>query len=545
MAGKKKVSGTIVDVVNGRIYSGTLVIEYGRISDIVRENRTYNRFIIPGFIDSHVHIESSMLPPSEFARAATIHGTIAAVCDPHEIANVCGVEGIDYMCDNAAITPMKFYFGAPSCVPATDFETSGACLDADTVDSLLQRSDIWHLGEMMNYPGVINGDPSVLRKIRSALQAGKPVDGHAPGLLGIELRKYIDAGITTNHECLSPEEALEDIKAGITVQIREGSAARLLDQCFHLIDLHTDHCMFCSDDKHPDDLQRGYINDMVKRSIQAGIDPLKVLKVASVNPVFHYGLDMGLLRRGDPADFLEIDDLQHLNILRTWIGGTVVASEGVSLIPRCNSGVINRFDVSTKTPEDFVIRGNGNILHVIIALDRQVYTEKTSLSPKRCKDMIVSDPDHDVLKLAVVNRYADAPVSIGFVKNFGLREGAIASSVAHDSHNIVAVGVRDSDLARAVNLIIKNGGGICAVRGEEERIQTLPIAGLMSNEDFKTVSKKYTLLNRMAQTMGTQLKAPFMTLSFMSLPVIPRLKLTDRGLFDGDLFRYIDSMDSV
>ncbi len=545
MTERKKVAGTVVDVLNERIYKGTIIIENGRIADIVRGDNRGSSVIIPGFVDSHVHIESSMLPPSEFARAATLHGAIAAVCDPHEIANVCGVDGIDYMCNDAARAPMKFYFGAPSCVPATDFETSGASLGASVIETLMQRTDIWHLGEVMNYPGVINGDPSVLRKIESAVQAGKPVDGHAPGLTGVDLRKYAGAGITTNHECLSAEEALADIKAGIKVQIREGSAAKLLDQCFHLIDLHTDHCMFCSDDKHPDDLQQGYINDMVKRSIQAGIDPLKVLKVASVNPAFHYGLDMGLLREGDPADFLEIDDLRHLNILKTWIGGSVVASEGVSLIPRSSARSVNRFNVATKAPEDFVIRGNGNVLQVIIALDRQVFTERTSLAPSLHGGMVVSDPARDVLKLAVVNRYADAPVSIGFVKNFAFREGAIASSVAHDSHNIVAVGVSDSEISRAVNLIIKNRGGICAVRGEEERILPLPVAGLMSNEDYGTVANKYTLLNRMAQSMGTQLKAPFMTLSFMSLPVIPRLKLTDRGLFDGDVFRYIDLLDSI
>jgi adenine deaminase len=534
------VSGNIVDVFNAEIYPGTLKISDGKIVQISRDETRYETYIIPGFVDSHVHIESSMLAPSEFARAALIHGTVAVVSDPHEIANVMGIEGVKYMIDDGKTVPMKFYFGAPSCVPATPFETSGAVLDSERVDELLQMDDIKYLGELMNYPGVIHNDPEVMEKIASAKKHSKLIDGHAPGLRGSDLTTYIQAGISTNHEFLSKEEALEDIQAGMKILIRKGSAANIFEECLPLLEEYSESCMLCSDDKHPDDLLKGYLNDMVRQALTYGIDIMKVLRVASVNPVLHYGLDVGLLRVGDPADFLEVDGFEKVRVLKTYINGEVVAEEGTSFIPKRQPGIVNNFNSRKKTIEDFALPCSADMVNIIGALDGQLITEKLIEHPRVENGCAVSDIDRDILKIAVVNRYRDSQPAVGFIQNFNLERGAIASSVAHDSHNIIAIGVTDEDLCRAVNLIIDTKGGICAVSGDQEMILPLPVAGIMSDKDCETVAADYTAVDTMAKSMGSTLRAPFMTLSFMALPVIPKLKLTDRGLFDGEQFEFID-----
>jgi adenine deaminase len=536
----RKVHGTIVDVLNAEIFPGTLIIAEGKIIDIVREKNDSPHFIIPGFIDAHVHIESSMLVPSEFARIASVHGTVAAVSDPHEIANVLGIDGVRYMIENAQSVPVRFYFGAPSCVPATEFETSGSALGINEIEELLKMSEIKYLAEVMNFPGVIHGDPEVCEKIRLAKEYGKPVDGHAPGLRGDELRKYAGAGITTDHETLSREEAIEKIGLGMKILIREGSAAKNFDELVSLLDEYPDWCMFCSDDKHPDELVHGHINGMVNRAVGLGIDPVKVLKAACVNPVRHYGLDSGLLQIGDSADFLVVENLKDFTVLRTFIKGLIVAEAGRALIPRKDVKVVNNFHAQRKQTADFALPARGAHIRVIEAVDGRLITGSLTEVPATLGGDVISDVARNIHKIVVVNRYQDAKPAIGFIRNFGLTNGAIASSIAHDSHNIIAVGVSDEDICRAVNLLIEHKGGICAASRERELILPLPIAGIMSNEEYTEAAVKYSALDGMAKELGSSLHAPFMTLSFMALPVIPKLKITDKGLFDAELFQFVD-----
>jgi len=536
----KEIKGNIVDVQSKEIYSGTLRIKNGVITDIIKDNNEYKNYLIPGFIDAHVHIESSMLTPSEFARVAAIHGTVAVVADPHEIANVLGIDGVYYMLNNALKVPFKFYFGAPSCVPSSPFETSGAVLDSKDVETLLKNENIKFLAEMMNYPGLINDDADVMEKINLAKKYLKPIDGHASELTGDDLRKYIKSGISTDHESTTLEEGREKIKLGMKVLLREGTAARNFDDLQPLLEEDIDNCMLCSDDKHPDDLVNGHINLIVKKAIKNGIDPLKVFRAASLNPVVHYNLDVGLLRIGDPADFIVVDDLHKLNILKTYINGFEVARNGKSIISRVKPEIINNFNIDLKNPSDFTVKSKENSINVMVAIDGQLITERLIEHPKVSNDEIVSDVNKDILKISVVNRYKNANPSIGFIKNFGITKGAIASSVAHDSHNIIALGVTNENICRAVNLLIKNKGGLCAVGPDKEIILPLPIAGIISDMDYALVAEKYAEIRKTAKLLGSKLKAPFMTLSFMALPVIPKLKLTDKGLFDSENFKFID-----
>ncbi|RLB25164.1 MAG: adenine deaminase [Deltaproteobacteria bacterium] len=536
----RSLSGNIVDVLNSKIYPGTLKISNGRIIDIIKESSEYKNYILPGFVDSHVHIESSMLIPSEFARVAVIHGTVAAVSDPHEIANVLGIDGVKYMIENGKTTPMKFYFGAPSCVPASTFETSGASIGPEELEELLKLEEIKYLGEVMNFPGVLSGDSILHKKISIAKKYSKLIDGHAPGLRGKGLMQYIDAGITTDHECLTKDEALEKIRLGMKVQIREGSAAKNAKDLMSIIDEHCEDCMFCSDDKHPDDLAKGHINDLVKMALNSGIDMMKVLTVACVNPVLHYKLDVGILQKGDSGDFLLVDNLHDFKILSTYINGQIVAGEGKSLINKVPSTILNNFNVGKKKKVDFALPRNKGNINVIEAIDGGLITNKLILIPKIVNGYAVSDVERDILKIAVVNRYSEEEVAIGFIKNFGLKKGAIASSVAHDSQNVIAVGVTDEDICRAVNLIIENKGGISAISEEKEMVLPLPIAGIMSNEDYSEVVNKYGAIDNMAKSLGSTLHAPFMTLSFMALLVIPKIKLSDMGLFDSEKFQFIN-----
>jgi len=570
----QNITGILVDIFQQKVYPARVEILNGRINSItpLPDDSTHLPFIMPGFVDAHVHIESSMLIPSEFARLAVVHGTVATVSDPHEIANVCGLEGVEYMIENGRTVPFKFNFGAPSCVPATIFETAGAELNSADIDKLLQREDILYLSEMMNFPGVLYKDEEVLKKIAAAHRQGKPVDGHAPGLRGEQAQQYIDAGISTDHECFTSEEALDKLQRGMKILIREGSAAKNFEALIELLNDYPDAMMFCSDDKHPDSLVSGHINQLCQRAITKGIERFKVLKAACVNPVLHYNLPVGLLRVGDPADCIMVKDLLSFEVLKTYINGELVAEKGRSLISQesglppvalAKGGVrsresktVNNFSCDKKKPSDFemesmtekeILKSNwlridgseGRSVLVIEALDGQLITNKIEAEIETGEAVLTTNTKDDLLKIVVVNRYKNAPVAKAFIKNFGLKSGAIASSVAHDSHNIVAIGVDDESICQAVNLVIAEKGGISCVSAQTNMVLALPVAGLMSNEDGYKVAEAYTAIDAMAKSLGSTLSAPFMTLSFMALLVIPHLKLSDKGLFDGDSFKFL------
>jgi adenine deaminase len=535
-----KVNGNIVDIENKLIFKGEITVENGIITKIVRKEKANDSFILPGFVDAHIHIESSMLVPSEFARIAVVHGTVATVSDPHEIANVLGIDGVHFMINNGKKTPFKFNFGAPSCVPATSFESAGAVIDSEGVKELLSNSDILYLTEMMNYPGVLFEDAEVMKKISWAKHFDKPVDGHAPGLRGENVRKYIAAGISTDHECFTSEEASEKLANSMKILIREGSAAKNFDALIGLAHEHFENMMFCSDDKHPDDLILGHINELVKRGLAAGIDLFKLLKMACVNPVKHYKLKVGLLNVGDPADFIVVNDLEDFKIEKTFINGECVSENGVSTIGPVDFEVPNNFNTNLKVPIDFELVASSNQIKVIQVLDGQLITKSLVFRATIEKGKLVSNTALDVLKIVVVNRYKNAAVAVGFIHNFGLKSGAIASSVAHDSHNIIAVGVNDDMICNAVNAIINEKGGICAVTAEDELVLGLPVAGIMSKLDVWQTGELYQQIDQKAKAMGSKLHAPFMSLSFMALLVIPSLKLSDFGLFDGDKFEFTE-----
>ncbi|MHA4808805.1 adenine deaminase [Flavitalea flava] len=572
----QRITGRLADIFQEKIYTAEIVIEDGIIRSVTpldMEPSPYLPFLLPGFIDAHVHIESSLLIPSEFARLAVVHGTIATVSDPHEIANVCGLPGIEFMINNGETVPFYFNFGAPSCVPATRWETAGANLDATAVEELLNRKSIKYLSEMMNFPGVLNKDEEVMQKIAAAKRCGKPVDGHAPGLSGQMAKDYIDAGISTDHECFTAAEAREKLQYGMKILIREGSAARNFDALIGLLHDHPDQIMFCSDDKHPDSLVLGHIDKLCARAIAKGVPLFNILKAACLNPVLHYKLDSGLLRVGDPADFIVVEDIQKFKVLQTYIRGKLVAENGRSLIntptPCVEGGAhetikvdepINKFSCQTRVPSDFTYlldkwgeQENVEQVYLIEAMDGQLITNKLTIPLKEVQPdngHLQSNPEKDILKLVVVNRYNPAPIAKSFIRNFGLKRGALASSVAHDSHNIVAVGVDDESICRAVNLVIRHKGGLsCVDPGGDptgipgdngtELILPLPVAGLMSQENGYAIAESYTALDGLAKSLGSNLSAPFMTLSFMALLVIPHLKLGDLGLFDGDEFRLL------
>jgi adenine deaminase len=568
-----RITGQLVDIFAEKIFPAEVVLADGKVQSITPLEPGDDRYsqqspyILPGFIDAHVHIESSLLIPSEFARLATVHGTIATVSDPHEIANVCGLPGVEFMINNGKTVPFYFNFGAPSCVPATIFETAGASLSVVKVKELLQKDEIKYLSEMMNFPGVLHHDPEVMSKIAAAHDLGKPVDGHAPGLRGEQAKQYIDAGISTDHECFTAEEALDKLKYGMKILIREGSAARNFEALAPLLNEHSDQMMLCSDDKHPDSLLVGHINQLCARAIAKGISLFKVLKAACINPVLHYRLDSGLLRVGDPADCIVVEDLKDFKVLKTFITGQLVAENGnpkiasTHLVPSApplggasmlEADPINNFNATPRTPSDFAYpldkwgeQENVEQVYVIEALDGQLITNKliapvVDVNPNH--GLLECNVEKDILKIVVVNRYGPAPVAKSFIKNFGLKRGAIASSVAHDSHNIVAVGVDDESICKAVNLIIAQKGGLACVDPDAEvaeLILPLPVAGLMSLNDGFAVAEAYTALDHMAKGLGSSLRAPFMTLSFMALLVIPHLKLGDLGLFDGDAFKLL------
>ncbi len=532
------LSGQIVDLVHSRIFPGTVTVTDNKITDIVEQPTAENRFIMPGFIDAHIHIESSMVPPSEFARMAVCHGTVATVSDPHEIANVMGVEGIDYMIHSGNRIHFKFYFGAPSCVPATPFETSGYTLDAEAIEKLMARDDIYYLSEMMNYPGLLGGDPDILKKLEAAKHNGKPIDGHAPMVTGHDIERYFEAGISTDHECYALEDAKEKLELGMKILIREGSAAKNFDALIPLMAQYPEKLMFCSDDKHPNDLLKGHINLLVKRALAKGYKLLNVLRAASLNAVRHYHLDVGLLQKGDDADFIVVDNMQDLNILQTYIKGRLVAENGVSLIPRRKEEACNNFCATPIVADDLKVPYEGKRIKVLACMDSNLITNTIITQPKVVNGNMVSDTTRDILKMVVLNRYTKAKPAIGFINNIGLKRGAIATSVSHDSHNIVAVGCSDEDIARAINLLVYTKGGMVACSETEFALLPLPIAGLMSLEEGSRVAEDYERADKLAHEFGCTLYSPFMTLSFMALLVIPELKLSDKGLFDVNKFEF-------
>ncbi|WP_439504428.1 adenine deaminase [Sediminibacterium sp.] len=564
---KFTLTAQLVDIYQKQIYPAKVFVEnkiITRIEAINSGDTITKGFLMPGFIDSHVHIESSMLIPSEFARIAVLHGTVGTVSDPHEIANVCGMEGVQFMINNGKQVPFKFNFGAPSCVPATVFETAGAALNSDDIETLLASDDIKYLSEMMNFPGVLHNDPEVMKKIAAAHRAGKPVDGHAPGLTGAMAKQYIEAGISTDHECFTLEEAVDKLSYGMKIIIREGSAAKNFEALAELIDDHPNMVMLCSDDKHPDSLVEGHINQLCARAVAKSLDVFNVLKAACINPVKHYNLNIGTLRVGDPADFIIVEDLTHFKVLQTYIDGQALlttdeksassaptastatpATSRQSLIQSVAATPINQFTCAPVNEVDLAVPiasypNQDGLIPVIEALDGQLITNKLYLPATVINDCFVSNTADDILKMVVVNRYHMAPVAKSFIKNFGFRTGAIASTVAHDSHNIVAVGATDEAIAAAINAVIAAEGGVSCVDGNNETlVLPLPVAGLMSTEDGFEVAKKYTAIDAMAKSLGSPLSAPFMTLSFMALLVIPHLKLSDKGIFDGDRFAFL------
>lgn len=537
------VESHLIDIRQRNIFAARITVENGRIKSIEKIDKAVENYILPGFIDAHVHIESSMLLPSEFAKAAVLHGTVSTVSDPHEIANVLGKSGVYYMIENGKKVPFKFNFGAPSCVPATTFETAGATLTANDIDELLALDDVKYLAEMMNWPGVIFDTPSVSAILEVAKKHEKPIDGHAPGLTGEQALKYISKQISTDHECYMLEEARFKLKNGMNVIIREGSAAKNFDTLESLIDNYYERMMFCSDDKHPDDLLVGHINLLVKRALQKGHDLFKVLQIACINPVDHYKLNVGTLQVGNPADFIMVDNTTDFNVLKTVVDGKIVAENGISYISTQPERIVNNFNASFKKASDFDITLHDEHVNIIEVLDGQLITNKIQGRVPIKEGLGQTDVDNDILKICVVNRYTDAPVATAFIKNFGLKSGAIASSVAHDSHNIIAVGVDNASIALAVNLIIDNKGGLSAINnsGFNQEVLPLPIAGLMSPESCEIVAEKYTRLVKMSRDMGSRLTSPYMSLSFMALLVIPSLKLSDKGLFDGEKFEFCES----
>jgi adenine deaminase len=542
MSAQLTVTGQYVDILGKKIFPARVTVKDGIIASVTPCEEAPNHYILPGFIDSHVHIESSMLIPSSFARLAVTHGTIGTISDPHEIANVCGIEGVYYMIENGKKVPFHFFFGAPSCVPATNFETAGAAIDSEQIKNLLASEDIYYLSEMMNFPGVLYEEEEVMKKIRAAHKAGKPVDGHAPGLRGKDAKKYIEAGISTDHECFTIQEAIDKLSYGMKILIREGSAAKNFEALHELIDDHPSMIMLCSDDKHPDSLLEGHINQLCARAVAKGLDVFNVLRAACINPVIHYSLPTGKVQPNDSANFIVVKDLVNFEVTQTYIQGNLVAENGISLIPHIEEGAINQFNATSIQGKDLSLSvndyptQNGNI-PVIEAIDGQLITHCLWMPPTIENEFLVSNTQTDILKIVVYNRYFEASPKIAFIKNFGFQEGAIASTVAHDSHNIIAVGVDDESIAKAINLVIQEKGGVSCVSAHDEKVLGLPVAGLMSNEDPYEVAANYTIIDKMSKQLGSSLGSPFMTLSFMALLVIPHLKLSDKGLFDGDQFK--------
>ena len=531
-----KIKGNIVNIESKQVYYGEILVVNGLVDkiDFLGEEKLGEVYVLPGFVDSHIHIESSMLVPSEFANVAVRTGVVATVSDPHEIANILGERGVDYMRENGQSVGFKFFFGVPSCVPAVPFDRSGAVLDSVKVDEMLRSGSYYFLSEMMNFPGVVNKDAEVMAKINSALSLGYRVDGHAPGLKGCELMKYASAGVTTDHECMTMEEAEDKVKCGMKIQIREGSAAKNFDSLIGIAKKYPDEVMLCSDDCHPDDLLDGYFVGLVRRSIRAGVSVFDAIRIAGYNAVKHYNIPVGLLRKGDAADFIIVDNFQDFNVIQTFINGELVYNNGAVLLPSVNVDVLNNFVANYLTQEDVKVCSSGNEVDVKVigVVDGELYTKSEITTLNIDNGVVNSDVDNDILKIVVLNRYQPAKPAVAFIKGFGLKKGAICSSVSHDSHNVVAVGADDASIVKVVNGVLDAKGGLAYADENTLSILELPVAGIMSNLSAEVVAKKYRDLLSVAESSGSNLKAPFMTLAFMSLVVIPELKLSDTGLFD-------------
>jgi len=526
-----KVSGQLVDIHNRDIYPAVIEIKEGHITTIERVDSASEFFILPGLIDAHIHIESSMITPGAFALTAVKHGTCGVVSDPHEIANVLGIEGVEFMIDDAKKVPLNFFFGAPSCVPATSFETNGASLNVIEIEKLLLKNDIKYLSEMMNFPGVIFGNREVMEKIECAKKFNKPVDGHAPGLTGEALKKYVAAGITTDHECSNIIEAEEKISLGMKILIREGSAARNLDSLKNLYKDYPEMVMLCSDDLHPDTLKKRHINKLIGKLIEEGYNMFEVIRSATINPNEHYGLNMGLLRKGDSADFILVDSLEKMNVHETWIKGNKVFSEGKVLFEYEIGSSVNKFNCQPLEEKDIKVRNEFSDIRVIAAVEGELLTGELHRSSGKA-EIIEADIHNDTLKIVVKDRYKNSPPAIGFITGFRLKKGAFASSIAHDSHNIIAVGTNDSDIIAAINDIINLKGGLAVSSDGTVNSVQLNIGGIMTTRSCDEIAKDYEHLNQLVESLGCTMKSPFMTLSFMALLVIPDLKIGDRGLFD-------------
>ena len=533
-----KVAGKIVDIHKRRIYPAIISINNGKVTAVEETESMEQLYILPGFIDAHVHIESSMLTPGSFAMASVPHGTIGAVSDPHEIANVVGLDGVKFMIEDGKKTPFRFYFGAPSCVPATDMESGGARIGSKEIETLLGSTDIRYLAEMMNFPGVINGSEEVIEKLKIARRHNKPVDGHAPGVSGKALKKYVNAGISTDHECSSIEEAIEKINLGMKIIIREGSAGRNLNALKGLYAEYPDMIMLGSDDIHPEMLQKRHLEKLVAGLVDEGYDLFNVLRSVTLNTVLHYGLDAGLLRPGDPADFIVVDDLREMNVLETWINGVKVYDRGKVLFEYMPADPLNNFNCSLISTEEIRTKNKGREMRVIAAFDGELFTKEV-IHETGSDSVIDSDTENDILKIVVKDRYNDLIPAVGFIKGFGLKSGAFASSVAHDSHNIISIGTNDEDIVASVNEIVKMKGGLAVSSSGTINSLQLDIAGIMSTKSCSEIAAEYESLSAIVKKMGCTMSAPFMTLSFMALLVIPELKLSDRGLFDGIRFKHV------
>jgi adenine deaminase len=531
-----KIFGRIVDIHNRDIYKGCVTIDDDKISRTERCDSEVESYILPGLIDAHIHIESSMVTPGAFAVEAIKHGTLCVVSDPHEIVNVCGIDGLNYMIEDAAKVPVKFYFGAPSCVPATSFETSGSVLDKFDIAEILKRDEIHYLSEMMNYPGVIYNNEEVVSKLMAARMVGKPVDGHAPGLSGKDLKKYIDSGISTDHECTTIEEALEKISMGMKILIREGSAAKSLDSLKQLYYSNPEDIMLCCDDLHPEMLMKGHINKLVARLISEGFDIYNVYRSASINPMMHYNISTGLLREGDSADFIIVKTLETMEVLESWIGGRKVFDRGNVFFTTDRSREINNFNCKHINGEDITIINRGGNIRIIEAKDGELLTQSITDS-MGTKNIIVPDVERDYLKIIVKDRYNDTPPAIGIIKGFMLKEGAFASSIAHDSHNIICIGTNDHDIVTAVNTIVDMKGGLAVSSNDKIYSLQLNIGGIMTSNTCRETALKYDNLSQIVKSRGCIMSAPFMTLAFMALLVIPELKIGDKGLFNVNEFK--------
>ncbi len=534
------IKGNILNIYTDEIYPGEIEIEKGVIQSIREVSSFFNEIIVPGFIDSHIHIESSKLTPSRFAEIALKHGTTSVVADPHEIANVMGLEGIEYMLNDARNSPLKFNFAAPSCVPTTEYETAGATIDSNVIDDLLRKDEFVSLGEVMDYNGVIEGKEDLIAKIESAKKHKKPIDGHAPLVTGEDLQKYVKYGIDTDHECTSKREAAEKRRMGVKIMIREGSESHMLEEL-----LHSDADFIVSDDICAEDLIDGHIDKLLRKAVSLGMDAFEALKLVTINPAKHYNLNVGSITPGKQADLVFIDNLEDFNVKRVIVDGNTIYKKQKLLYRANPMPVKTTLKITPKTAEDFDVKAQDEnhksaTVNVINVEDNTIISSHDTAKLSIDRNTVIPSVFEDILKISVIERYGGNTIANGFVHGFNIKNGAIASSVSHDSHNIIAVGTNSQYIAEATNKIIENKGGLVAMSNKEMIDLPLPIAGLMSDKSANVVSKVSSSLNELVSSMGCTLSSPYTTLSFLALPVVPSIKITNKGLFDVDANKFID-----